>query len=351
MIVGRKKIAYLLESTCLCGGVKVVFRQAEALMKRGYDVTVISAENYPDWFEGTVAYQKADPFGTINATFWDAVVGTTPRLLLHHYPTIRQKLLHLVQGYEPDIAELKPYQAMVQEAYALPVLRVTISEAMNRVFCHRYPDQQFISVGQGLETNYFYPRSEVSGCGQSVDRIFLMGPLSISFKQIYVGLMAFRMIKHRFPNLRLIRISPVDTRAEEELLIGPIDEYHVHVPPREVGNIFRTGNGIFISPSEAEEGFGLPAIEAMACGVPVVLTDILSYRTFATPCDYAEFASGGDSVSLSDAACILINDPVKRDDHVRRGLEVAAQFSYERVAHALEGVFDCVCSKSSQISI
>ncbi len=44
------KIAYLLESTGLFGGVKVVLQQADALARRGHRVTVVSPEPAPEWF-------------------------------------------------------------------------------------------------------------------------------------------------------------------------------------------------------------------------------------------------------------------------------------------------------------
>ncbi len=44
------RIAYLLESTNLCGGVKVALAQAEALCRRGHRVAVVSPQASPDWF-------------------------------------------------------------------------------------------------------------------------------------------------------------------------------------------------------------------------------------------------------------------------------------------------------------
>ena len=44
------RIAYLLQSTELCGGVKVALAQAEALGRRGHRVTVVSPDARPEWF-------------------------------------------------------------------------------------------------------------------------------------------------------------------------------------------------------------------------------------------------------------------------------------------------------------
>ena len=344
-------IAYLLESTGLCGGVKVVFRQAEALMKRGHFVTIVSGEDYPDWFEGKVAFEKRDPFDSSVADSFEWIIGTTPRLVLHHYRNKKtgMKLLHLIQGYEPDLEECRPFKNIINDAYSLPVLRITVSLSMAETFGGRYPDQRFISVGQGLEADYFYTRSDAYAQLAPIDRVFLIGPLSISFKQIRNGLAAFKLVKDRYPHIKLIRISAVDTQREEESL-GLADEYHVHITPKAVGDVLRSGNGLLLSPSDPGEGFGLPALEAMACGVPVVLTDILSYRSFSTPCDYAEFAAHDAPEDMAVAAIKLIDDNMMRWRRIRRGLEVASQFSYKNVAIAMEGVFHLVSTAKCPLS-
>jgi glycosyltransferase involved in cell wall biosynthesis len=335
----RMKIAYLLESMALCGGVKVVLRQAEALLKRGHHAVVISPEEYPPWFEGRVLFKQGGfPDGDLLKGF-DRIIGTTPRLVLSVYgfPEIRGRLRHLVQGYEGDYRELQPMQGVIDEAYSLPVPKLTVSESLAVRLGNLYPGCSFVSVGQGVEGQYFYPapRSARQPAG-GVDRVFLIGPLGISIKQIHLGLQAYRRTGERYPSVGLVRISAVDTRAEEEVLAGAVAGYHVHATPREVAEILRSGTGIFLSPSSPGEGFGLPALEALASGVPAVLTDIPSYRTYSDRGDFALFVPHDDPGAMAGAICRLVEDTPLRERLIRRGLEVAARFSFDRVAEALE---------------
>ena len=335
------KIAYLLETTDLCGGVKVVFRQAEALIRRGVEATVISSDSYPAWFDGHIPFIQADPFAINNLKRYDHIIATTYRLVtaISQDRHLRTRLLHLVQGYEGDLAELQPALERIQRAYALHVPKLTISEYLAQRLKTFFPDNSVCSIGQGLETTFFYPPKKPDNPGSyKVDRIVLMGPLTIGVKQIQIGLEAFHRAAKEIPDLKLVRLSSIDTREAEESLVGPIDTYHIHLPPRHVGTVLRSGNGILLSPSMSGEGFGLPPIEAMACGVPTILTDIPSFCSYATPCDYALFVPWYDSDAMAGAICYLAGNESLQKHFIQRGLEIAAQFTFDKVAANIEKV-------------
>ncbi len=338
------RVVFLLESTVLCGGVKVVLNLAQALQGKGYETAVISDEKYPNWFHGQLTFYSHNPFAQDAVQDFDRVVATSFRLVnAHAHHVIPGKLLHLVQGFEGGLVECKHMLKQIDQAYTLPVPKLTISESLTRRLASHFPQGKFNTIGQGMEHDLFYPSASWKDRIQSRPAsLFLVGPATISVKQIYIGLQAYAQVKKRFPELELIRISTVDTKAKEERVAGRITEYHVHLSPRRIGQLFRDRNGILLAPSGPGEGFGLPPLEAMACAVPVVMSDIPSFQNFAQPADYARFVRRDDPAEMADGICELITDGTRRMHLAERGLQVAKEYSYEQVAEQLAGVlFSC----------
>ena len=85
------------------------------------------------------------------------------------------------------------------------------------------------------------------------------------------------------------------------------------------------------------EGFGLPPLEAMACGTPVVVSSASSMPEVVG--DAALMAAPGDVAGWTVALWRLLADAALREDLRRRGFARAAQFSYARAAQATVDVY------------
>jgi glycosyltransferase involved in cell wall biosynthesis len=95
----------------------------------------------------------------------------------------------------------------------------------------------------------------------------------------------------------------------------------------------------FLWPSRYE-GFGLPPLEAMACGTPVVCSDASSLPEVAG--DATILLSPDDVEGWAEAMRRLDADEAPRRDLAERGRRQAAQFTWERTVEGLRGVFDAV---------
>jgi glycosyltransferase involved in cell wall biosynthesis len=90
-----------------------------------------------------------------------------------------------------------------------------------------------------------------------------------------------------------------------------------------------TGADVFAYPSRYE-GFGLPVLEAMACGTPVVTTTGGSLPEVAG--DAAWLVDPGDITALATALAKLATDPAARQSAAARGRARAATFTWDRCA-------------------
>ena len=85
------------------------------------------------------------------------------------------------------------------------------------------------------------------------------------------------------------------------------------------------------------EGFGLPPVEAMACGTPVVTSNVAS---LPEACGNAGVMAAPDDVKeLANGTTRLLNDPEFRQSQIARGLAHAKQFDWEKNASQTLGVY------------
>jgi len=85
------------------------------------------------------------------------------------------------------------------------------------------------------------------------------------------------------------------------------------------------------------EGFGLPVLEALACGTPVVTSDVSSLPEVA--CDAALLVSPHDVEGISQALLRALTDQELRAALRERGLIQAKQFTWQKAAETVLGIY------------
>lgn len=95
------------------------------------------------------------------------------------------------------------------------------------------------------------------------------------------------------------------------------------------------GGAMALVSTSREEGFGLPPLEALTKGTPVLLTDIPVYREIYGR--WAQFFPAGDALALAE----LISDlPEQPAYDLERARQVSEEFSWTRAAELTERVYE-----------
>ncbi|MCG6879194.1 MAG: glycosyltransferase family 4 protein, partial [Deltaproteobacteria bacterium] len=320
------KIAYCLETTALWGGINVVFDQAEGLAARGYELEIIVRELVPPWRNTpchihtlSTEWEQHDfsSFDVIIATHCSQVLALAGK---------EAQLVHLVQGDDEACSLTEAEKDLAQRALSLPVPKIAISPELARRLSCRYSGR-WDWVLQSIDFSLWKPAPRLPG----KNRLLLVGPfdgqLQGKIKGMPQGLLAARLVCEEF-GLKLVRLNQFDQLKEEIPFCKATDYYH-GVLPRDVPAIYHFSD-LFLSCSRPIEGFGLPALEALACGLPSVLSDIPSHRDFDDADDFALWAPPGDSVQMAKQLGKLWQDKDLQAHFRRRGPEVASIYEKNR---------------------
>lgn len=140
----------------------------------------------------------------------------------------------------------------------------------------------------------------------------------------------------RLPDHELHLVSPVPpgVRAELERLAAPARPVFHDGVDDDGYRALLDGATALVSASR-DEGFGLPVLEAMARGCPVVVTDIPAFREVAG--DAGVFVAPGDDAGFADAVRGLDTTWTRRSDAVRAR---AAEQTWDGAAVALREVLE-----------
>jgi glycosyltransferase involved in cell wall biosynthesis len=166
---------------------------------------------------------------------------------------------------------------------------------------------------------------------------------TIRRKRIDVLLKVFANVRREFPSARLLRAGGAFTDEQLQLVdrLALKDSIVVlpHMSREVLAAIYRRAT-LVLQPSEAE-GFGLPLIEAMACGTPVVASDLPVLREVGGHA--AAYAPVADTGAWSHTVTSLLNVRVQDPEQwaLRRdaGLVHANEFTWSKFATRTAGMY------------
>ncbi len=165
-------------------------------------------------------------------------------------------------------------------------------------------------------------------------------------KNLHRLLKAMTVVWREHPDCPLVLAGPVgwmmDGVLEKEMESAGDARDNIrflgYVPDEDLPGLYSLAT-IFAFPS-LYEGFGLPPLEAMSCGTPVLTSQ---QSAMAEVCgDAACLVDPYDEEAIADGLMTLLNNPAQREMFVWRGFERARQFSWQRAAQETAAIYEKV---------
>ncbi len=243
-----------------------------------------------------------------------------------------------------------------------------ITESIRR--SHPEVRERCATVHNGTDVERFVGR-ERPATGADGGRIIIVGRVSPE-KGVHVLLEALDRVLDRFPQTKLTIAGPVvnmpadffrpmfgdpKLRALEPLFDGKYAGFLKHrTSPRAAGRtVFKgmvphadlvglyQGADLLVFPSVWHEPFGIPLVEAMACGLPVVATRGGGVPEIIEDGETGILVERGDAAALAQGIIRLLGDDALRARMGRAGRRRAVErFSWETVAENLLACYERV---------
>lgn len=301
------------------------------------------------------------PFEFVGGRF-DVLFVTKEQLPLCFRPPTVLVVYDLVGLLFPERMALAPrvhFQIAVRYALPRADALIAISEATKQhvvAACSIEPDRIRVAY-PGFDRSTFRPDIEPARIAAVRDRLQIGGEYFLNTssviwhrKNLVRTLQAFATLRdeRRGATPRLV-ITGKRGEGWDELLawrqrLGL--EEHVmlagFVPPEEIPALL-AGALALVFPS-LDEGFGLPLVEAMACGCPVLSSNVSAIPEVVG--DAGLLVDPTDTEALALALGRLCDDRALRHDLRRRGFERAERFSWEATARATRAVLEEVARKA-----
>ena len=227
---------------------------------------------------------------------------------------------------------------------------LTVSEASKRDILDyfRVPPEKIDVIYNGIDERFGQspPEDDIARIRERYqlnDPFILYAGNIKPHKNLERTIEAFHLLRRKseFENIKLVIIG--DEIAKYAALRHAVHHYKLHkyvrffgfVPDSTLAILYRLA-AVFVFPS-LYEGFGLPPLEAMASGTPVITSNVSSLPEVVG--DAALLVDPLQPEDIAEAMRRVLTDPALREDLRRRGLARAQHFSWERSIKRVRDIY------------
>ena len=349
------RIAFVLSAIKKGGGVRSQLTLANMLVQRGYSVSILvhrgglGAPPIPIAGQvrevglripnSYVSFLVNSIFLAVHTIRYDRVVTTLiadfPFIWLVNFWRRRDTLYHFARAYDPLILDetkipnrlvLCFYRVATRYSYYLPSnLLANSAWTAERIREQVIMKARFNVIPNGVDTITFCPSESKTKADNGTRRFVVVGKVQRlkGLSDVLEALEIYHRVRNHDFELVIItqeKLSIANSYPFQVLQVRPSDDFEL------VANYRRAD--LFLSASWYE-GFSMPPLEAMSCGVPVITTDSGGVREYACHRRNCLIVPARCPEKLADAIVTLFTEDGLRETLVMNGIETAKQFRWE----------------------
>jgi O-antigen biosynthesis protein len=325
----KEKIAYIIPSTGVSGGVAVIIQHANRLIKRGYDVMLISEDDKTKikWMK---CYAQVIPLHTRHSYYLDNIdlliaTGWSTAKYLKQIDSKRK--LYFIQSDERRFFEkgeektIKKVEKTYKSDYEFFTEAIWIQKWLKDEF-----NKDAYYVPNGLDQEIFYKTKPLQKKNKKI-RILLEGPICIWFKGMTD---AYYSVKDLDCEIWIV------SGAGKPPSYWRYDRFFEGIPIEKMKKVYSSCD-ILLKMSRVEGFFG-PPLEAMTCGCVPVVSKVTGYDEYIKDGYNALVIEMGDTEGAKKAIQKLIDNPKLMESLKKNGKKTASEWTWERSVDYLEKV-------------
>lgn len=284
---------------------------------RGYDII------HPTYYS---TLSREMPFRALGAkvvvTVWDMVHELFPPVM------------------DPNGTEAACKRNAIRAADALLCISENTRQDLLRFYPEVSSDKVYVTR---LATEFNFDMTTGNEPVPSAPYLLYVGQRFSLYKNFSGLLRAFARLAPTHRDLILCVVGGGPFKTEEEALIGELRlckrvRHLGYLPDAHLAKVYRRAQ-VFVYPS-LYEGFGIPPLEAMSCGVPVVVADRSSLPEVVG--DAALRFDPDSPDDLTETLEALLNSSAQQENLIRKGFERATLFSWERTTEETVRVYEAL---------
>lgn len=345
---GRLRVTYVVPKLVIAGGVLSVVQLVNELILLGVEARIVTLFQdkalddwqllsrplvYPNW---RTLLHECPPTDVLVATHWHSAAWVAE--LARRQP--QAKTAYFIQDYEAWFyPENDPHRAQVKASYALIPQRIVKSAWLRDLLAKDGYTARQIHLGMNLDV--FYPRDKPQD-GRL--RLLAMARPGTPWRGFESLVAALAEVKRARPAVEIILFG--DSRLSAQPIPFAYTDKGIVSRREDLARLYSQADVYF--DSSDYQGFGRPALEAMACGAACVLTPVGGVSEYARDGENCLAVAPKQPQAMAAALLRVLDSAALREQLVRGGFATLQDYDVKREARETLAYFAKLYSPCTQ---